>query len=106
MAVDTRNKLFSLLRLHKPYTVNLPDPIVSFDQVDLQHFLNGYSGILWDIPAAGIDIDTIITSGKITRKLITSGKIDRNLLTTGIINRKLITTGTITRKLQTTGDLE
>ena len=47
MAVDTRQKLFSLLRLHKPYTVNTPDPILSFTQGDLQQFVNGYSGILW-----------------------------------------------------------
>ena len=28
--------------------VNLPDPIVPFGQGDLQQFLHGYSGILWE----------------------------------------------------------
>ncbi len=58
------------------------------------------------LDGAFLDIDTIVTTGIISRKLISTGIIDRKLSSSGIISRELATVGIIQRKLQTTGDLE
>ena len=58
------------------------------------------------IDGISINIDTITTTGIITRKLSTLGTIERKLSTSGIITRELQTIGTIQRILNTSGDLQ
>jgi len=58
------------------------------------------------IDGVSINIDTLTTTGIITRKLSTLGTIERKLSTSGIITRELQTIGTIQRILNTSGDLQ
>jgi hypothetical protein len=46
MAVDTKDKRFSMLNLDGPDLL-LPDPNGSFNQGNRQQLLDKYSGILW-----------------------------------------------------------
>lgn len=51
MALDTRDRRFSMLGLAMPFRVVLPNPAVGFDQGDRQQFEYSYRGILFGTTA-------------------------------------------------------
>lgn len=50
MAVDTRRKRFSMMRLGDVWSPGLTTPDGTIDQGDRQTLLFGYAGILWGAP--------------------------------------------------------
>ena len=65
MAVDTRQKRFSILTLG-----NITQPVVltpdgTLDQSDRQHLLWGYSGIVWGVPSAAVGLLCVDISGTV-----------------------------------------
>ena len=47
MAINTAEKLHSIITFGETALVGVPVPNGPFDQGDLQHMLTGYSGVLW-----------------------------------------------------------
>ena len=64
MAVDTRNKRFSILAIDNPTIPSLPDPDGTVDSSDRQQFLWKYSGIAFDNPVV-----VIVTEHRLFRLL-------------------------------------
>ena len=48
MAIDTREKRFSMMTLGDIWQPSVPIPSGAFDQGDRQSLLHGYAGILWE----------------------------------------------------------
>ena len=87
MAIDSRNKLFSLLKLHKPYTISHPDPTETFDQSNLQQLLHGYSGILWEVGQRiigriiiSIDADKAIITTDMAQSIISVAAVSHEII--------------------------
>ena len=54
MAIDTNNEKLALITLLQPWNVPVPISADGIDQVDKQHLLAGYPGIVWGEDGEGL----------------------------------------------------
>ena len=87
MAVDSREKRFSIMTLGNTLQPVSLTPDGTIDQADRQHLLWGYSGILWAAAVVGV-IDIFLFNSYIT----TTASFNSNIETTNNFNSDIETT--------------
>jgi hypothetical protein len=73
VAINTRNRRFSLVGMARPWMAVLPNPDGPVDQPDRQHFEYCYPGITFsagiELGAAGIGATWVLSASRTTWKL-------------------------------------